>query len=378
MRQPEYSVREHGVTPCKPIEALRQHGLKPPRILTIAITNDCNLACKHCWVKAGGLTAPAHVPERLLEQIISEFAALGGSGLRITGGEPLNHPSWLKLMNFSRSIEFQTLALQTNGMHFTDNYVSALRELDFPGLSIQISLDGATASTHDLVRGTGAFTGTLDGILKLVQEGLAGRISLFMTEMHHNLEDIPALLEFADNMGIGSFSSGALVVCGRASEGDAVSPPGRDQYLRLLDRYDTDQRFRQLYQKIGTISALEWREDSAVRNGCCSFIENPYITHSGRIYPCLLCHTDDFSVSGVYEKGLANALIEGAPLWSSLHRISQSRAEAISECRDCPGRHRCAGGCMGRAWKSCGGFHTADDRCETRRAIYQHARNSLH
>lgn len=353
------------------LQHLDSAGLRPPKTVTLAITGACNLACHHCWVEAGVSSAVGHTPVRLLKKTITEIATLGGEGLRLSGGEPLCHPAWLELMRFSRSIGFQTLTLQTNGMLFTDEHVAALRELDFPGLSIQISLDGATAATHDLVRGSGAFAGTLGGILKLVQEGLAGRVALFMTEMRHNLDDIPALLEFADNMGIGSFSSGTLVLRGRASVSSTVAPPEKDQYLRLLERYDTDQRFRELYKKFGTISALEWRTDTAVRHECCTFIENPYITPSGRIYPCLLCHTDDFSITGVFEKGLAAALSEGIPLWSSLLHISKKRAESMTECHDCPGKAVCAGGCMGRAWGSCGTLLAADDRCEVRQAIYR-------
>lgn len=361
------------MTPSKALQQLDSVGLRHPKTLTIAITGACNLACHHCWVEAGAPASSGHLPVRDLRRIIKEFAAMGGEGLRITGGEPLCHPFWLDLVQFSRSKGFRTLALQTNGMLLTDDDVTALRDLDFPGLSIQISLDGATAATHDLVRGVGAFAGTLEGIRKLIREGLACRISLFMTEMRHNLEEIPALLEFADSMGIGSVSSGTLVIAGRAADGSAVAPPDTLQYLRLLERYDTAQRFRELYKKIGTVAALEWRSEIAVRQERCSFIENPYITPSGKIYPCLLCHTDEFSVDGAYEKGLAAALAEGAPLWSSLLDISRSRAESMPECHGCPGRASCAGGCMGRAWGSCGNLYAADDRCGARRAIYQSA-----
>jgi len=118
------------------------------------------------------------------------------------------------------------------------------------------------------------------------------------------------------------------------------------------------------------VAALEWRSGDAPRQGCCSFIENPYLTPAGRLYPCLLCHADEYSVSGVFEKGLAAALAEGIPLWSALQQISCSRSAALPECRDCPGRLSCAGGCMGRAWGSCGNLLTADDRCGVRRAIY--------
>ena len=256
-------------------------------------------------------------------------------------------------------------------MLLKDEQITALREMDFPGFSIQVSLDGARAGTHDLVRGKGAFSAALAGIMKLVQVGLGQRISIFFTEMRHNLMEIPELLDFADRIGIGSVSTGSMVLCGRASETSSVAPPEVEQYLRLLERYDSDSRFRELYGKIGNVAALEWRSGDAIRQGCCTFVENPYLTPSGRLYPCLLCHNDEFSVTGVFDKGLAASFAEGAPLWTSLLHISRSRAVSIPKCLDCPGKPFCAGGCMGRAWGSSGDCLAADDRCEIRRAIYE-------
>jgi radical SAM protein with 4Fe4S-binding SPASM domain len=360
------------------VQQLEQAGLRPPVMLTLAITGACNLACDHCWVRAGEAASPADVPVGVIRRVVEEFAAIGGDGIRITGGEPLCHPGWPDILQHCRSLGFTSVVLQTNAMLVRDDHLAALRALDFPGLSIQVSLDGATARSHDLVRGEGAYSGARQGISRLVQAGLAARLSLFFTEMRHNLAEIPDLLEFADRMGIGSVTSGAMVRCGRASESEQLAPPEVKQYLDLLERFDRDARFRELYHKIGRAAALEWRAGDAVRQDCCTFIENPYLTPSGRLYPCLLCHADEFSVCGTFEKGLAAAFVEGAPLWSSLLRISQSRRDGIAECRDCPGKLSCGGGCMGRAWGSCGELLTADDRCGSRRAIYQHTSHYRH
>jgi radical SAM protein with 4Fe4S-binding SPASM domain len=365
------------MTPSELLQQMDLAGLRPPGTLTLAITGSCNLACSHCWVRAGEVSSLAHVPLRTLRQLLEEFAAIGGEGVRITGGEPLCHPHWLDILHCSCSLGFKTVALQTNAMLLGDEHVAALGEMDSPGLSIQISLDGATARTHDMVRGEGGFNGALRGIARLVQGGLAGRVSIFFTEMRHNIGEIPDLLDLADGMCIGSVVTGAMVQCGRASEAALLAPPEVKQYLALLERFNRDARFRELYRRIGTVAALEWRAGDAVRQGCCTFVENPYLTPAGRLYPCLLCHCDEFSVSGVFEKGLAVALAEGTPLWSSLLRISRTRGDEIPECRDCPGKQSCAGGCMGRAWGSCGDLLAADDRCEARRAIYQHPPNSV-
>lgn len=366
------------MTPSEALQQLHLAGLRPPRILTLSITGACNLLCCHCWVGAGETTSRAHVPLPTVRRLVEEFATIGGEGIRITGGEPLCHPHWLDILRITCSLGFKTVILQTNAMQLRDEHMAALRELDFPGLTIQISLDGAKPQTHDLVRGEGAFSGALQGIMKLTQGGLAGKIAIFFTEMRHNLEEIPELLDFADRIGIGSVSTGTMVLCGRASETSLVAPPEMEQYLCLLERFDSDVHFRELYGRIGTVAAIEWRKGEAIRQECCTFVENPYLTPSGILYPCLLCHTDDYAVTEVFEKGLVAALAEGTQTWSALQRISHRRADEIQECQDCSGKPFCGGGCMGRAWGSCGSLLSPDDRCETRRAIYQQSRNSRH
>ncbi|WP_306532563.1 radical SAM/SPASM domain-containing protein [Geobacter sp.] len=359
------------MNPTVALDILREKGLLPPETLTLAITGTCNLRCHHCWVDAGSSgTAPA-VPTRTLLRLLEEFGALGGGGVRFTGGEPLCHPGWLELVRSARAIGYRSVSLQTNGMLFTEHNVAALKELDFPGLAIQISLDGATAPIHDLVRGRGAFAGALDGIRRLRDGGLGKRITLFMTEMRHNLEEIPALLHLASELEIGSAVTGSLVRCGRAAQDSPVAPPTLEQYELLLRRFDSDPSFRELYERIGNVAALEWRRETAPRTECCAFVQNPYLTPDGRLYPCVLCHVDRYAVFGVLQKDLASAFVEGAPLWDTLKKMSQCRAGANAACRECPGRLTCAGGCMGRAWASSGALLAVDDRCEVRQALYR-------
>jgi radical SAM protein with 4Fe4S-binding SPASM domain len=357
--------------PSAPHYQLKEAGLRSPGTLTLAITGACNLTCQHCWVRAGGVSSPGDVPLGTVRRIVNEFAQLGGRAIRITGGEPLCHPDWLEIVGFSCSLGFAAVTLQTNAMLLKDEHLAFLRADDFPGLSIQVSLDGASPRTHDLVRGEGAFSCAWQGIELLVREGLASRISIFLTEMRHNLHEIPALLDLAAKMGITAVSSGTMVQCGRAAEASLVAPPDVEQYLALLKRYDQDAHFRNLYARAGSVAAVEWHKGAAVRSECCIFVENPYLTPGGRLYPCLLCHADEYSVTAVFEKGLAVAFAEGAPLWSSLQRLSRCRADAIPECRDCPVKPFCGGGCMGRAWGSCRNLLAADDRCQVRRVIYR-------
>ncbi|CAG0952596.1 Putative mycofactocin radical SAM maturase MftC [Geobacteraceae bacterium] len=363
------------MNPTAALDILREKRLLAPETLTLAITGTCNLQCRHCWVNAGPSGTVSAVPTRTLFRLLEEFRVLEGNGIRFTGGEPLCHPDWLELVRSARALGYRSISLQTNGMLFTEHNVAALRELDFPGLTIQISLDGATAPIHDLVRGRGAFAGALDGIRRLRDGGLGKRITLFMTEMRHNLEEIPALLKLANELEIGSVATGTLVRCGRAAQGSPVAPPTLEQYELLVHRFDSDPPFRELYERLGNVAALEWRRETSPRTECCTFLQNPYLTPDGRLYPCVLCHADRYAVSGVLQKDLASAFAEGAPLWDTLKTMSQCRAEANAACRECPGRLTCAGGCMGRALASSGDPLAVDDRCDVRQAIYRRNRS---
>ena len=344
--------------------------IRPPATLTLAITDCCNLTCSHCWVATDQQPQSGHVPEWSLLQIIEQFAALGGKHIRFTGGEPLLHPGWLRAMQFAATIGLSAISLQTNAILLTKRQVTQLRRSALAGLSIQISLDGATAASHDRVRGDGAFAATLQAINRLVQGGFADRTTINFTEMRHNLDEFPELLQLAEELGLAAVVAGTLVRGGRAAESTELAPPDSSQYLQLIERYDTEQAFRTRYDAIGGMAALRWRKGDSARAECCTFAEHPYLTADGRLYPCLLCHTDEYAVHGVYEKGLCSALSEGARLWAPLLEISRRRFEELAQCHDCPGASVCAGGCMGRAWSSCGSPWAADDRCEQRRAIY--------
>jgi radical SAM protein with 4Fe4S-binding SPASM domain len=351
-------------------------GLSFPETLTLAITNACNLNCSHCWVEASPSSTPAHAPSKSLRQIIGEFSQLGGTGLRLTGGEPLLHPDGLKILTFARSLNFSALYLQTNGNLINEMHAAALRDMDFHGLHIQISLDGACAASHDRVRGTGAFAGAMAGLKRLINAGLGPRLSLFFTEMRHNLAEIPNLLKLADDLGITSVVTGTLVNCGRADGDSIVSPAEISQYLHLLEHYNSDARVQDLYRKIGTCAPIEWQRGAPAQEPGCSFAKTPYLTAHGMLYPCLMCHAEQYTVAEVFNKGLTTALLEGIPRWATLQEISQQRVDRIPQCRICTDRDRCGAGCLGRTLGSGGDLFSVEDRCALRRAIHQYRKDT--
>lgn len=351
-------------------------GLKPPTRLTLALTDDCNLSCGHCWVEARPQRVPHSVPTGAAQELIAEFAALGGEGLCLSGGEPLLHPDWPLLVRAATATGLRQLVLQTNALLLGDRQLKELLAADPPGLSLEISLDGASAASHDRVRGRGGFVATLAALRRLAAAGLAGAVTLCFTEMAHNLAEFPALLELAAELGVAGVRGGTLIPGGRAAAEGRLLPPAPDQYLALVRRFDAEPQFRRRYAELGMLAALEWWQAGSSPRPCCDLAEAPYLNPAGQLYPCSLCHCDSFAVADVYRRGLAASLEAALPRWLELKRLAARRAAEVPACAGCPERDACAGGCVGRAWGSCGDLLACDDRCATRQLLGRTRRES--
>ena len=348
-------------------------GLLPPRRLTVALTTECNLQCQHCWLECPRVEKnPERVRATLLQKLLQEFVALGGKELCLTGGEPLTHPDWLEILTACcTQPEINRVILQTNGTLLSEQIVTTLAGGEFRKLSFHISLDGCSEATHDLVRGPGSLKRAMDGLRCLVAAGFGPKTTIAFTEMRHNFAEIPQLLEIAEQLGISSVDGPPLINSGRAERSATALLSTREQYLALLERFDSDDVFRERYEKLGNFSAIEWMKgvSTSVHSGC-RFLEKPYVTAGGLLFPCALLQVNGFAGRGIYERSLAEVIMVSLPLWSDLLQVSQARATSLACIESCAGGQHCAGGCLARAYLPDRKLTAREDRCELRQAVY--------
>ncbi|MFH1112416.1 MAG: radical SAM protein [Pseudomonadota bacterium] len=352
-------------------------GLRSPTHLTLMITDVCNLRCRHCLLDCSPDAQAGHTAKEPLMEIIEGFARMGGKRLMLTGGEPLLHPDWPAILSAACSREeFAEVCLQTNAVLLTEPDVKALERLSDGRLFLQVSLEGPTADTNDVVRGAGSFQRIVEGLHRLVEAGLGMNTRLAFTEMRHNFDHLPRMFDLAEEMGLGRIITGTMVCGGRAAKDNGLAMPTPGQYRRLLDRYHSDMRFRDAYRERGNIAAIEWhkaKSDSAQPG--CTCIETPFISAAGRMYPCVMLLCDEYSVENVHSRGLEETICSALDLWSRLPEIHRRRRAALESCEGCPGRSHCNGGCMGRAYAAAGDFMSPEDRCSLRRAVYSYGDN---
>jgi len=350
----------------------RRHGLQPPRSLTLMITNGCNLQCHHCLLDCGPPRTDSAVPPETLVKIIRDFISSGVHKINIAGGEPLVHPEWMRIVDYAcRQSELEHVTLQTNGVLLDEATIRQLTKLPPERFRMQVSIEGATALTHDAVRGPGSFEATFRGIRSAIRQGLGEQTQVAFTEMAHNFHEIPRLLALLDGIGISRFVSGTLVRGGRAAASQQLTAPSTAQACELLDLYHKDRVFRDRYDRMASVSVIEWykgRSEPADR--ICSCIENPFISAAGRLYPCVMLLSEKYAVADVFHRSFEDIISEGLPIWAELPQISRRRTAQLETCEGCLGRHHCGGGCMGRAFANRGVLMAPEDRCALRKAAY--------
>ncbi|MFJ7768716.1 radical SAM protein [Streptomyces sp. NPDC097107] len=169
-----------------------------PARLWIYSNFHCNLACDYCAVASSPKAVARSLPIDTFRTLVDEAVQAGFTELYLTGGEPFLHPDIVGLLDYA-SAELPTVVM-TNAMLLRGRRAAGLADLADRKLTVQTSLDGATAHTHDLHRGSGSWQRTLDGIRHLIGLGLPPRVAL--TETPENTHEVPAVAELLAGLGL--------------------------------------------------------------------------------------------------------------------------------------------------------------------------------
>src|SRR3984957_12641617 len=128
-------------------------GLDAPICLTWELTYACNLACVHC-LSSSGRRDPNELTPAEARGIVDDMVDMKVFYVNIGGGEPMLRPDFFDLVGYA--VENKVgVKFSTNGTRLTPARAQRLAKMDY--VDVQISIDGAVASTNDAVRGEGSF-----------------------------------------------------------------------------------------------------------------------------------------------------------------------------------------------------------------------------
>jgi pyruvate-formate lyase-activating enzyme/diadenosine tetraphosphatase ApaH/serine/threonine PP2A family protein phosphatase len=177
----------------RPVVSLFGTALFPPR-LWVYSNFHCNLACDYCVVASSPSARRRELPAQRFTALVDEALREGFEELYLTGGEPFVHPDIVELVEYAA--DRMTTVVLTNAMLFTGRRRASLARLaGHENLTLQSSIDGACAATHDRWRGAGSWAKAMEGLRYAADLGLPLRVAMTSTpENAGEVEDLRGTL----------------------------------------------------------------------------------------------------------------------------------------------------------------------------------------
>ncbi len=172
-------------------------------MLYFYLTEGCNLACRHCWLgprfDSDG-SRYSTLPVASFETAIREAKPLGLRSVKLTGGEPLMHPHFTRLLEIVRREDLD-LTIETNGLLCTPEMAAEIAKSSKRFVSV--SIDGVDAETHEWVRGVpGCFEAARQAVRNLVAAGIQSQV--IFSVMRRNVDRVESMIRMVEELGAGS------------------------------------------------------------------------------------------------------------------------------------------------------------------------------
>lgn len=162
------------------------------------LTLKCNLKCIHCGSSAGE-ARPDELSTKEALKLCDDLAEINSEEICFMGGEPFLRKDWYQLGKKVVDLGIDLLVI-TNGFLVNKDIISKLTRLELYGFSV--SLDGATAETHDYIRGVkGSFNKVIKSISLARKADLPTTVITTVNKL--NFKELPRLKDFLLNKKIG-------------------------------------------------------------------------------------------------------------------------------------------------------------------------------
>ncbi len=185
-------------------------------------TRACPLACVHCRASAILARSPDELSTdegRALLRSVTRFGRPFPTVV-LTGGDPLMRPDLYELLEEARTLGLHVAVSPAVSDQLTPETLGRLHELGVAAISL--SLDGASAATHDRFRGrTGTFERTMVAVRTALDLGL--RVQVNTTVTRANVRELPSLLYEIHAAGVRTWEVFFLIGTGRGRDVEATS-----------------------------------------------------------------------------------------------------------------------------------------------------------
>ncbi len=346
-----------------------------PKWIAWEITRRCNLSCIHCR-SSSELEVEQH-PDFSFSQakhVLDQISSYANPVMVLSGGEPLLRDDVFDIARYGKEKELR-MCIATNGTLVTE---SVCKEILKAGIKmVSLSLDGATAATHDNFRSQqGAFAGTMEAIRLFNKHDIPFLINSSFTL--RNRKEIPDIYKIAKAAGARAWYMFMIVPTGRGEDiMDELIP--EEIYDEILEwHYEMEKNEHSLlvrptcaphYYRVVRQKAKEEGKIFKRRNlsfstggskGCLAGQLICLINVDGDILPCSYFPK---SSGNIYREDFKN-IWENSKLFLELRDFTSYK----DNCGHCEYTRVC-GGCRARAYAITGDYLAQEPYCSHQPAI---------
>ena len=204
---------------------------RAPLFFAWQLTNRCSARCIACCEESG--PDKAWRDELTRDESLDVARRIADEGIPYVafgGGEPLGAPHCWDIFELLAGAGV-SLKLETDGSRIDAAGADRLAALAVQ--CVQISVDGATAATHERVRPGSSFAAATGAIERLSARGLSPQLVFVPNRL--NIHEIVAAWDLAVALGCGAFVTGPLMRIGRAAAAWDEIACSDDDWRRAVD-----------------------------------------------------------------------------------------------------------------------------------------------
>ena len=263
------------------------------RRLHLELTNRCNSQCATC-VRTTRAELDRDMSVLEVQEIVDALPQLESAALQVNG-EPLLYPALAQVIRLLKERQI-SVELNTNAILLGDRLGKRLIDAGLDQLNI--SLDGMEAQTYQQLRGADRLERVVANTRSFMQlrgaTPASPRVALWITISQHNINQLPALVDFAAKISVEEVYVQRLVFYGEgfARRQDALHGRLTSAQRALLGQAkDQAQRLGVCLRASGGYDLIDMLDASSTEEpwrGCRRPSESAVIMANGDVVPCCI------------------------------------------------------------------------------------------
>lgn len=336
----EGKLDEFTMNPAVETETFQGDFSPLPVLSEFAITYKCNVQCKFCYAGCNCTSNPIESNTELTLKecygvIDTIYKQAKVPSISFTGGEPtLRRKELLACINYAHNLGMR-VNLITNGTLIDKAYAQELVDAKLD--SVQVSIEGVTAETHDLiVTKKGAFEKSIQTVKYFQELGIHVHTNTTLNRL--NLQDSLMLPAFVKSIGLDRFSMNLIIPTGSSILNKELVVPYSEvgAYIEQIHEESKQQNVEFMWYSPVPMCMFNTITQGLGNKGCAACDGLLSVAPNGDVLPC-----------ASYDEPVGNITSHTFDeVWNNKQsKFFRAKSFAHDLCKECDHLALCNGGC---------------------------------